>query len=177
MSNGPHTFHQFALLPPELRLIIWEYTLPPPRYWDIVREKWLTSKTEKPIQAPQALFINQESRSFAHEHYQWYLLRYKNDRDFVCACSDRDIAYLDLYANWSYLSQFGLLYEKKEPRRQSFGPPAPSFFFEDAVQTLRIHSWGYDDPRESDPAQIIELLELNDEKLPSLKTVIFLSDQ
>lgn len=77
--SAPQTLHNFSLLPPELRNIIWELSLPPPRVYDIYPAsssqkipaeqglRFANPQTEPP---PALAAVCRESRSFVLHYYQ-----------------------------------------------------------------------------------------------------------
>lgn len=68
-SACPQYFHHFPLLPIELRLLIWEYSLPSPRIIDPYykhHEPW-----PRIIPNPAILSVSREAREVALKHYTW----------------------------------------------------------------------------------------------------------
>lgn len=77
-ANMPTNFHQFTHLPPELRILIWEYTLPEPRVFDIYpastsqktpAQQGLRFRSHLTEQPPATSAVCRESRSYILRHY------------------------------------------------------------------------------------------------------------
>lgn len=89
------TFHPFQLLPTELRLQIWNYSLPPPRLLNYILLTWLKGNASSFQAIPALLHVNAESRAVAQKHYAWY-----RDATFgrtACVAPKRDVVVLRKY--------------------------------------------------------------------------------